>query len=351
MATVSAWSIIAHSQASTHAIEQILKLHNLQNEGSQALDQYTKHHPILGTFLASPARHTFELPTSEESSAALNSEVPHLVKTVGHEASAAAWWSCFFLNASLLYAIAVILLERSFTARWVLASLTGISVVFFMIGILAPAMIIWTAPSIPIEAGHLKFVLQHEVRGIAVIIRELFTSGHWVIGGFLFLFSILTPLTKAGLSFFVTASPSRELNRKIGHILHSIGKWSMADVFVAGVLLALYALKSQEATRSIPCIGLAYFIGYCLLSMTTAELLTHSEAAGGEFPEEKKLEKKGSPRLAIVLAIVAVCFAAGSISYTFAQYPLENMGGKTQKPGIGLPQKLREADLTRPASK
>src|SRR5262249_49220218 len=154
-------------------------------------------------------------------------------------------------------------------------ALTFVSVTFFVIGIFAPAMVIWTVPSIPMESGNLDFVLQHQVRGIAAIIWELLTKDHWVVGGFLLLFSILTPLTKASLTFFVTASHSKTLNFKIGELLHAIGKWSMADVFVAGVILSLYALKAQEATKSIPCLGLYYFIGYCLLSMTTTELLVH----------------------------------------------------------------------------
>src|SRR6201999_3107577 len=115
-------------------------------------------------------------------------------------------------------------------------------------------------------------------------------GGHWIIGGFLLLFRIVTPLTKVTLTFFVTASSSKEINFRIGEFLHTIGKWSMADVFVAAVLLALYALKFQEATKSIPCLGLYYFIGYCLMSMTTTELLTHSEAVNVRDKKESERE-------------------------------------------------------------
>jgi uncharacterized paraquat-inducible protein A len=114
--------------------------------------------------------------------------------------------------------------------------------------------------------------VQHQVRGIAAIIWDLLTGGHWVIGGFLLLFSIITPLTKISLTYLVTFSRSHSLNFKIGEFLHTIGRWSMADVFVAAVLLALYALKFQQATKSIPCLGLYYFIGYCLVSLSTTQL-------------------------------------------------------------------------------
>jgi len=343
-ATLAAWNVIGHTTASTQAIDQILKLHNLQNEASQSLDRFTKTHPLLGTLFSGPVKGALDLPSSEDSAQALHSEVPHLLRKVRLEATEAAWWSWGLLSFSLLYAVAVIAGERSFTTRAVLFALTAISLVCFVIGVLAPAMIIWTAPSIPIDADNLKFVLQHEVRGIGAVIRELFTSGHWVIGGFLFLFSILTPLTKAALTIFVTASRSHALNQKIGEVLHAIGKWSMADVFVAGVLLALFALKSQEATKSIPCLGLYYFIGYCLLSMTTAELLTHSEATD---PTRKETGGRLSRRIIGGVVAGGLCFVAGAGLYTEAEYPWA-----PQKDGLitNLPQEVNDAHLTPPQS-
>jgi paraquat-inducible protein A len=241
---------------------------------------------------------------------------------------------------------AVITWERSFTARAVLFSLTTVSLCFFIIGIIAPAMVIWTAPSIPLASGNLEFVLQHEVRGIAAVIWELLTGGHWIIGGFLLLFSIVTPMTKASLTFFITASRSKSLNFKIGEFLHTIGKWSMADVFVAAVLLALYALKFQEATKSIPCLGLYYFIGYCLLSLTTTELLVHSGAT--DMKEERKAEWKLGRWAIGGLWIGAVCFVWGLSLYTYQQYTLN-----TKEPvnASGSPQKLNNADLVLPVHK
>lgn len=345
MAGLAAWNVIAHSQASTRAIEQVLELHSLQNEAEQSLDRYAQHHPILGMFFSAPVKSAFDLPSREAADEALHSEVPHLLREVRRQSSLAAWWSCFLVGSSLLYAAGSVALERRVTTRPVLFSLTLIGVTFFVVGVLAPAMIIWTAPNIPIESDHLKFVLQHEVRGIAVIIRQLISAGHWIIGGFLLLFSIVTPLTKASLTFFVTASRSRPLNSRIARLLHSIGKWSMADVCVAGVLLALYALKFQEATHSIPCIGLAYFIGYCLLSMTTTELLIHSEAVG--HPSEKARRPLGPRTVAAVLA-AALGLVGGAIAYTYAQYPLvtPDRGAATS-----LPQKLKAAELGSPAQK
>lgn len=345
-AILSAWIIIVHTQASTRAIEQILTTYNMKNEGEQALERYSREHPLLGIFLSSPIKHELELPSHEASAEALSSDISHLLKTVRQESSVAAWWSWFLLNLSLFYVVTVMVLERSFTARSVLFSLTAVSLTCFVIGILAPAMVIWTAPSIPMESGNLEFVLQHQVRGIAAIIWELITTGHWVIGGFLLLFSIVTPLTKASLTFFVTASRSKSLNFKIGQFLHTIGKWSMADVFVAGVILALYALKTQEATKSVPCLGLYYFIGYCLLSMTNTELLVHSGVVACN--DEEKPEKKLGRGMIGGLFVGLLCFVVGSSLYTYQQY---TMNTKEDVTASSSPQQLDNADLVLPAHK
>jgi paraquat-inducible protein A len=344
-AVPSAWQVIAHTEGSTKAIEQILSTYNMKNEGEQALDRYSKDHPLLGMFFSSPLKHELELPSHDQSAEALSSDVTHLLKSVRQESSQAAWWSWFLLSLSLFYIVIVIALERSLTARSVLFALAAISVICFVIGILAPAMVIWTAPSIPMESGPLNFVLQHEVRGIAAIIWELLTGGHWIIGGFLLLFSILTPLTKSSLTFFVTASHSKALNFKIGEFLHTIGKWSMADVFVAAVLLALYALKFQEATKSIPCLGLYYFIGYCLLSMTTTELLVHSGVVDGN---EKKSKRKLGLKVIGGLFVGLVCIVSASSLYTYQQYTVNT---KETVKAPSSPGQLNNAQLVLPVHK
>ena len=306
-AGVSVWSIIAHTRASTRAIEQILVTYNLKNEGEQAVDRYAQEHPLLGLFLSSPIKEELKLPSEEQSSKALSSDVERLLKTVRWESSVAAWWSWFLISLSLLYVVTVVALERNFTTRAVLFSLTVVSLVCFIIGILAPAMVIWTAPSIPMASGNLEFVLQHQVRGIAAIIWELLTTDHWIIGSFLLLFSILTPLTKASLMFFVIASRSKDLNFKIVQVLHAIGKWS---------------------------------------SMTTSELLTHSGMVAGN--DEKKADRKLGRGVISGLFAGLLGFVVVSGLYTYQQYT-HNLKGEV--PESSSPEKLNNADLVMPAHK
>jgi len=345
-ATLSSWEVITHTQASTNAIEKILNIYGLKNEAAKTLANYKEAHPILGFLISSPVKNAMELPSTEQAQEALGPDVKATFKTIREESSRAAWWSWFLLSSSLIYVVTLIGLERSFTARSVIFALTLVTISFFFIGILAPAMVIWTAPTIHLDSGDLDFVVQHQVRGIFAIIWELLTGGHWIIGGFLMLFSVVTPLTKATLTIFITASHSKERNLKVGTFLHAIGKWSMADVFVAAILLALYALKFQQATRSIPCLGLYYFIGYCLLSLTTIELLMHS----GEMT---KSDGKGANRrlgAGVIggLVAAAICYLAASSLYTYQQYT-ENI--KETIKATSSPKTLDNANLVLPVHK
>jgi len=120
----------------------------------------------------------------------------------------------------------------------------------------------------------------------------------------------------------------------------------MADVFVAGIILSLYALKAQEATKSIPCLGLYYFIGYCMLSMTTTELLVHSGLVTGN--EEGRAEKKLGHGVLGGLLAGLVCFVIGSSLYTYQQYTLNT---KEEVKASSSPQQLNNADLVLPVHK
>jgi hypothetical protein len=336
--------VIIHAQASTDAIEGILKTYNLQNEGAKSVDQYAKKHPLLGFFLSSPIKHQLELPSKAESESRLGRGIARLFKTVREESCIAAWWSCFLINSCLIFVAIGMALDRSYKSRLVLLSLTLATICFFFVGILAPVMVIWTAPVIPMESGTFSYVVQYEIRGIASIIIELFKAGHWSIGGFLLLFSILTPLTKATLTIIASVSYSPSRNYKIGQFLHTIGKWSMADVFVAGILLSLFALKFQEATRSIPCIGLYYFIGYCLVSLTTTQLLVSSSLVAD--PDDEYHESPLSWRAILILFVLIGCFAAGSSALTYQNY---NVALHDDQDAPSSPEDLNSENLSLPA--
>jgi hypothetical protein len=212
-ASVCSWNVITHTTGSTNAIEQILLSYSMKNEGALALERYANEHPFMGMFFASPVRHELDLPSHEEAAGALGPDIRDLLKQVRLEARVAAWWSCLLLNLSLLYIVTVIALVRSVLVRPVLFALTAASLFFFLIGIFAPAIIVWTAPTIPMASGNLNFVLQHQVRGIAAIIPFALQHRHSADQG-------LADVFHHGLPFPCAQPPDCEgapLHRQVVH--------------------------------------------------------------------------------------------------------------------------------------
>jgi paraquat-inducible protein A len=138
-------------------------------------------------------------------------------------------------------------------------------------------MVIILSPEITVFP---QFVLHYEIRSVSGVILELYKSSYWVIGLCLTVFSVLIPLTKAGLTFFVLETKSLSRRFKIAKFLHAISKWSMADVFVAAIPLADFAVKSNKSTQAELFLGFYYFLAYCLLSLVTTALLQDKVEGG-----------------------------------------------------------------------
>jgi hypothetical protein len=187
-----------------------------------------------------------------------------------------------------------------------------------VIGITAPALAILTVPTVPIQSETIEFVLQCEIRSLTSVIVNLFRSGWWLVASLITTFGIVTPLTKIALTLFAITTRKSSARVRVSRFLHAIGKWSMADVFVAAVLLGLFAMKSQQQTRAFPCLGLYFFAGYCLLSMVTTVLLSQPQFVETSETQENRVQDPmvlleriaawGLMGIAIAMATVSVVY-------------------------------------------
>jgi uncharacterized paraquat-inducible protein A len=87
---------------------------------------------------------------------------------------------------------------------------------------------------------------------------------------------MLIPLAKAALTIVVLEINSLTTKLKIAKFLHSISKWSMADVFVAAILLSNFAVRANKSTQADLFLGFYFFLGYCLLSLVTTTVLQNT---------------------------------------------------------------------------
>ena len=264
-----AWQAVQCTNAATNALDQIADKQSLANEGAQVVAAFVVQHKVIGSYLASDFDRDFHLPSLQDSSQAL-AQIPSLEQQAAEQEGQAVRWSWLLLGLSALYLLSAVLSPRAALLRHALFATTGVSAVFFAVCITASALRISTIAS---HFFGTTPVLQHQVRSILSVISELFSRGPWVLGAAIALFSVLTPCAKIALTYVATLTRSRARSAKISDLLNVIGRWSMADVLVAAILLASFTLRAGVGSQVTACRGLYYFAGYCLLSLVTESML------------------------------------------------------------------------------
>jgi uncharacterized paraquat-inducible protein A len=115
--------------------------------------------------------------------------------------------------------------------------------------------------------------LTNETRSVVGAIRSLHASGNDFVAGLILLFSVLVPLTKAALLVPIFALRGSPWSYRLFVFVRTISKWSMADVFAVGMLIALLVAKGTANLSAIAGVGFYYFAAYCLVSNAAFQLL------------------------------------------------------------------------------
>ncbi len=98
-----------------------------------------------------------------------------------------------------------------------------------------------------------------------------FKNGEWPLAVIIFVASVLLPLLKIILMIYLlytvrTAKVGREIeNTRLYRIAELVGRWSMLDIFVIAILVALVQLGAL--TTVIPGIGATAFAAVVILTM------------------------------------------------------------------------------------
>jgi paraquat-inducible protein A len=187
----------------------------------------------------------------------------------GRRGGLAAWWLAAFSVAFCLLVHAGGRAGTAAAGRQAARQLCLVSLVLFAVGVTATALSLVTSKEV---AGIGTVVFSFEAKSVASTIRDLLASHDLVLGGLVLLFSIVVPLAKAVLLLFATTAHGAARDRAV-QLVHLVGRWSMADVFVVAVLLAMLALGRDPATRATTGPGLYFFAGYCLVALWSAAWL------------------------------------------------------------------------------
>ncbi len=118
-----------------------------------------------------------------------------------------------------------------------------------------------------------------KTRSILGTVRELFDAGHALVGFLVMLFSVIVPVTKGLLLLASYLLRTSRWSASAAGFANLISKWSMADVFVVATVVAFLAANATRDMGEIFVLearfgdGFYYFLGYCLLSVLSAQLM------------------------------------------------------------------------------
>ena len=124
-----------------------------------------------------------------------------------------------------------------------------------------------------IEMFGTERILSNETRSVVSAITSLHNSGNNFVAGLILVFSVLVPVTKATLLIPIFTMRASAQRYRLFVLVRSISKWSMADVFAVGMLIALLAAKGTANLSAIAGPGLYFFATYCLVSNAAFQLL------------------------------------------------------------------------------
>lgn len=166
----------------------------------------------------------------------------------------------------------------------------------FFPGILLPMFALNMELAATLSSSSLTTPLINKELSILATIQDLWTDQRALVAALIFLFSVCIPLAKTSLITIAYFKKNTHLEHRILGFVSSIGKWSMADVFVVAVFLAFLSTTHAEtanshqltlfgfnlgieiSTETLSSVGLGFycFTAYCLVSLVATHLALSS---------------------------------------------------------------------------
>ena len=115
--------------------------------------------------------------------------------------------------------------------------------------------------------------LSNETRSVISAIQSLHNTDNNFVAGLIVLFSVLVPLLKAALLVPIFALRGSTTSYRLYGVVQTMSKWSMADVFAVGMLIALLVGKGTANLSAVAGTGFYCFAAYCLVSNAAFQAL------------------------------------------------------------------------------
>ncbi|WP_029408138.1 paraquat-inducible protein A [Thiomicrorhabdus sp. Milos-T2] len=122
-------------------------------------------------------------------------------------------------------------------------------------------------------------VIQDTSKSILGTSQSLWQEGNLLVAFLIVFFSLVVPVIKLALLASSSLFKNTELSQFLRNSSGLLSKWSMADVFVMALIISFLAIKASSGTSTLLQTeitlenGFYYFLGYCLLSILSSQLL------------------------------------------------------------------------------
>lgn len=156
------------------------------------------------------------------------------------------------------------------TRNWIGLLMLVLSLVLLVPGLNNDILTLDVSFSVPLLGSQNVF---NETRSILGTIDGLFENENALVAYLILLFSVIVPVAKALTLLGALLLPSLSGSRSLHKFVSLISKWSMADVFVVGVFIAFLSTNSNENVGAELHSGFYYFLGYCIVSIATAQVI------------------------------------------------------------------------------
>lgn len=126
-------------------------------------------------------------------------------------------------------------------------------------------------------------IIQDSRKSILDAANSFWQSGNALVAALIILFSIIIPVLKGTLMALagVIDQKNSDGENRLQKISTSLSKWSMADVFVIALVIVFLGANSSDSglieTTAELEIGFYFFLGYCLLSIISSQLLASKQ--------------------------------------------------------------------------
>lgn len=177
------------------------------------------------------------------------------------------------------------------TRNIVAAVLTAVSLFLLVPGLLQPMLTI----SASISFMGVTRELFRQTQSALQAARTLHESGNDFVAGLILLFSVAVPFLKAIAFGVILTMRSSTARYRLYLFVRSLSKWSMADVFAVGVLIAFLAGRATDNLDAVPERGFYYFVSYCLISNLAFQLLRIDPPVELPAPALEPAFSRGAP--------------------------------------------------------